>query len=378
VQPSGFFVQLERFWQRVTEGLELSQLWKQFSADARASYRLYHRDFQARTPQETRKRGFWNTSQEYAWAILEKLTPARRVLLLVGVLLLIFPSGGFSYHGKSGEIEVVEIDLRFWGGAVLFVLLMLEVADRVVMKRDLEIARDIQRWLLPATPPQVRGLDIAFAARPANTVAGDFYDVFARPATGSTQPHFLLAVADVAGKSIPAALLMATFQASLKTLSATSCSLADLVTGMNHYACTNSQSGLRFTTAFLAEFDPASRGIVYINAGHNAPILRRTTGAIERLSNGGLPLGMWTDKTYEAGNLILQPGDWLVIFTDGVVEALNGRDEEYGEQRLLNVLQGGTAATPEELLRRIMSDLDVFVGPTPQHDDVTCMLLKAA
>jgi sigma-B regulation protein RsbU (phosphoserine phosphatase) len=378
VQPSGFFVQLERFWQRVTEGLELSQLWKQFSADARASYRLCHRDFQARTPQETRKRGFWNTSQEYAWAILEKLTPARRVLLLVGVLLLIFPSGGFSYHGKSGEIEVVEIDLRFWGGAVLFVLLMLEVADRVVMKRDLEIARDIQRWLLPATPPQVRGLDIAFAARPANTVAGDFYDVFARPATGSTEPRFLLAVADVAGKSIPAALLMATFQASLKTLSATSCSLADLVTGMNHYACTNSQSGLRFTTAFLAEFDPASRGMVYINAGHNAPILRRTTGAIERLSNGGLPLGMWTDKTYEAGNLILQPGDWLVIFTDGVVEALNGRDEEYGEQRLLNVLQGGTAATPEELLRRIMSDLDVFVGPTPQHDDVTCMLLKAA
>src|SRR5580693_5684746 len=246
---------------------------------------------------------------------------------------------------------------------------MLEVADRVVMKRDLEIARDIQRWLLPATPPQVRGLNIAFITRPANTVAGDFYDVFARPATNSSEPHFLLAVADVAGKSIPAALLMATFQASLKTLSATSCSLADLVTGMNHYACTNSQSGLRFTTAFMAEFDPASRGMVYINAGHNAPILRRTTGVVERLSNGGLPLGMWTDKTYEAGNLILQPGDWLVIFTDGVVEALNGRDEEYGEQRLLNVLQGGTAATPEELLRRIMSDLDVFVGPTPQHDD---------
>jgi len=246
------------------------------------------------------------------------------------------------------------------------------------MKRDLEIARDIQRWLLPATPPQVRGLDIAFAARPANTVAGDFYDVFARPAIDSAEPHFLLAVADVAGKSIPAALLMATFQASLKTLSETSCSLADLVTGMNHYACTNSQNGLRFTTAFLAEFDPASRALTYTNAGHNAPILRRGSGAIERLSNGGLPLGMWADKTYEAGNVILQPGDWLVIFTDGVVEAVNGSDEEYGEQRLLNVLQGGVAATPDELLRRMMSDLDAFVGATPQHDDVTCMLVKAA
>jgi sigma-B regulation protein RsbU (phosphoserine phosphatase) len=373
-----FFEQLDRFWQRVTEGLELSQLWKQFSSDARASYRLYHRDFQARAPQEAREHGFWHAAQEYVWAILEKLTPARRVLLLLGVLLLIFPSSGYSYLRKSGELVVVSLDLHFWGGAVLFVLLMLEIADRVVMKRDLEIARDIQRWLLPAAPPQVRGLGIAFAARPANTVAGDFYDVFARPTTDSTEPHFLLAVADVAGKSIPAALLMATFQASLKTLSETSCSLGDLVAGMNHYACTNSQSGLRFTTAFLAEFDPANRSLTYINAGHNAPILRRSSGAIERLSNGGLPLGMWADKTYEAGNVILQPGDWLVIFTDGVVEAVNGRDEEYGEQRMLNVLQAGVAANPEELLRRVMGDLDTFVGQTPQHDDVTCMLVKAA
>jgi hypothetical protein len=371
-------VQLDRFWHRVTEGLELSQLWKQFSADARSSYRLYHRDFQARAPQEARKRGFWNTAQEYIWAILEKLTPARRVLLLAGVVLMIVPSGGYSEIRKSGELVVHEFDPHFWGGVVLFVLLMLEVADRVVMKRDLEIARDIQKWLLPAKPPQVRGLDIAFAARPANTVAGDFYDVFSRPAIDSTEPHFLLAVADVAGKSIPAALLMATFQASLKTLSETSCSLADLVTSMNHYACTNSQSGLRFTTAFLAEFDPASRALTYINAGHNAPILRRSSGAIERLSNGGLPLGMWADKSYEAGNAILQPGDWLVIFTDGVVEAVNGRDEDYGEQRMLNVLQAGVAATPDELLRRMMSDLDAFVGLTPQHDDVTCMLVKAA
>jgi sigma-B regulation protein RsbU (phosphoserine phosphatase) len=370
-------VQLDRFWHRVTEGLALSQLWKQFSVDARASYRLYHRDFQARSPQNTGKRGFWHTAQEYAWAILEKLTPARRVLLLVGVVLLILPSGGFSYHGKSGEIQIVELDLKFWGGAVLFVLLMLEVADRVVMKRDLEIARDIQQWLLPAKPPEVRGLEIAFAARPANTVAGDFYDVFPRPATASAEPHFLLAVADVAGKSIPAALLMATFQASLKTLSETSCSLADLVTGMNHYACSNSQGGLRFTTAFLAEFDPASRAMTYINAGHNAPILRRRSGTIEHLGNGGLPLGIAVDKCYEAGNTTLQPQDWLVIFTDGVVEAVNGQDEEYGEQRLLNVLHAGATATPDELLRRVMSDLDAFVGPTPQHDDVTCMLVKA-
>jgi sigma-B regulation protein RsbU (phosphoserine phosphatase) len=222
----------------------------------------------------------------------------------------------------------------------------------------------------------VPGLAIAFATRPANTVAGDYYDVFARPVKATGETHILLAVADVAGKSIPAALLMATFQASLKTLSATSCSLAELVASMNQYACTNSQGGLRFTTALLAEFDPASRTLNYINAGHNAPVLRRSSGAVERMTNGGLPLGIQAEARYEAGNAILQTGDWLVIFTDGLVEAVNHRDEEYGEERMLSVLQAGVTATPEEMLGRMMSDVDAFVGPTPQHDDITCLVVK--
>ena len=177
--------QLKKFWQRVTEGLELNQLWSQFHADARASYRLYSRDFEARAPQGTRRHNFFNTAQEFIWAILEKLTPARRILLLLGLLLVIFPAGGFSYQGNSG-VEVVEFDFHFYGGVLLFILLMLEIADRVVMKRDLEIARDIQSWLLPGSAPQVPGLAIAFATRAANTVAGDFYDVFVRPAVAST------------------------------------------------------------------------------------------------------------------------------------------------------------------------------------------------
>jgi phosphoserine phosphatase RsbU/P len=368
---------------RVTEGLELSQLWKQFRTEARTSYRLYQKDFKARAPSETRRKDVWHTAQEFAWALLEKLTPARRVLLLLGLVLLLFPAGGYSHRNEEGHVEFIEFDFRFLGGASLFFLLMLEVSDRVVMKRDLEIARDIQRWLLPANPPQVPGLAIAFATRPANTVAGDLYDVFARPLNasgqnGSDQPHFLLVMADVAGKSMPAALLMATIQASLKTLSSTSCSLAELVAGLNRYASANSLGGLRFTTAFLAEFDPGSRTLIYTNAGHNAPILRRSSGAIERLENGGMPLGIMADASYASGQVILQSGDWLVIFTDGLVEAENSRAEEYGEQRLMNQLQGGIGATPDELLRRIMSDLDLFVGTMPQHDDVTAMLVKVA
>jgi hypothetical protein len=365
-------VELDKFWLRVTEGLELSQLWKQFRADAKSSYRLYRKDFDARVPEGTRRQNFFHTAQEFTWALLEKLTPARRVLLLAGVVLLLLPTGNFSYEGKSG-VQAIEFDFHFFGGLVLLLLLLLEVADRVVMKRDLEIARDIQSWLLPASPPNVPGVAIAFATRPANTVAGDFYDVFPR---AGTESRFLMAVADVAGKSIPAALLMATFQASLKTLSETPCSLLELVAGMNRYACSNSQSGLRFTTAFLAEYDPASRALSYVNAGHNTPVVLRSAGGLERLEAGGLPLGILADAAYQSGSLTLQPGDWLVVFTDGLVEAVNSQDEEYGEQRMMTVLNSGVRVTPDEMLRRLMNDLDAFVGPTAQHDDVTCLLVK--
>jgi sigma-B regulation protein RsbU (phosphoserine phosphatase) len=369
-------VQLDNFWKRVTEGLELNQLWSQFKSDAKSSYRLYSRDFPARHTRQEWRHNFFHTFQEFAWAILEKLSPARRVLLLIGIVLLLFPGGGFSYHGRNGELEVAEFDFHFYAGIVLLVLLMLEVADRVVMKRDLQIARDIQGWLLPSTPPAVPGLGIAFATRPANTVAGDYYDVFARPGLPPEDLRYIIAVADVAGKSIPAALLMATFQASLKTLSATASSLPELVKGMNLYACSNSQSGLRFTTAVLAEFDPASRRFTYVNAGHNLPILRRGSGAIERLSCGGIPFGIQGEYAYESGSVILDPGDWLLIFTDGVVEAVNDRGEEYDEPRLLNVLEGSVMVTPDQLLRRVMTDVDAFVGTTPQHDDITCLMMK--
>ena len=167
----------------------------------------------------------------------------------------------------------------FWGGLLLLALLVLEVADRVVMKRDLQIAKEIQTWLLPANPPQCRAWRsplprVPPTRSPATTTM--YFRVRLRVSSGTT---FLIAIADVAGKSIPAAMLMATFQASLKTLAISSDSLTELVGRMNAYACTNSQNGRRFTTTFLAEYDPASRSLTYVNAGHNAPILRRQTGS---------------------------------------------------------------------------------------------------
>ncbi|MGP0019758.1 MAG: PP2C family protein-serine/threonine phosphatase [Candidatus Sulfotelmatobacter sp.] len=377
-QPATFGVRLHRFWRRVTDGLEVSQLWSQFESEARTSYRLYSKDVEAKTPDGLTHGGRnLHIVTEFFWSVFEKLSPARRVLLLLALILLVLPSGSFSYQDTHHEIHVGEFDLHFWAGLLLLLLLILEIADRVVMKRDLQIAREIQTWLLPGVPPQIPGLAIAYATRPANTVAGDYYDVFPRPGRTNEDNRVVLAVADVAGKSIPAAMLMATFQASLKTLSTAQVALPELAANMNRYACGNSQGGLRFTTAFLAEYDPVRRTVDYINAGHNNPILRRASGPIERLDVGGLPFGILPDAKYESATVTLAPGDWLIVFTDGVVEAENSRQQEFGEARLLSAIEAGRSTKPAELLKRLMFELDLFVGNTPQHDDVTCMLLKS-
>jgi sigma-B regulation protein RsbU (phosphoserine phosphatase) len=375
-QPVTFGERLHQFWHRVTEGLAVSQLWSQFETEARASYRLYSKDVAARTPDGLTQRGHkLHILKEFFWAVLEKLSPARRVLLLVALVLLLIPQGGFNYD-HSGQNYAVEFNPHFWAALLLFILLMLEIADRVVMKRDLQIAREIQTWLLPGAPPQIPGLSLAYATRPANTVAGDYYDVFPRPGKTNEDNRVVIAVADVAGKSIPAAMLMATFQASLKTLSTAQVALPELAANMNRYACSNSQGGLRFTTAFLAEYDPVHRTFDYINAGHNNPILRRANGQIERLDVGGLPFGIMPEVKYDSATITLAPNEWLIIFTDGLVEAINAREEEYGEIRVQSVLESSVAASPAEFLKRLMASLDLFVGNTPQHDDVTCMLLK--
>ena len=375
---AGLKVEAHRFWRRVSEGMELSQLWSQFEKDARSGYRFYSADLTEQAePQSWLKRS-WDTTKKLFWAILEKLSPARRVLLLVALILLFSPTGGFTYGNKAGEVHVVEFDFRFWGGLLLLALLLLELADRVVMKRDLEIAKDIQTWLLPGAPLQLPGYQIAYATRPANTVAGDYYDVILRPGAIPSEDRVLFVVADVAGKSIPAAMLMATFQASLRTLSSSRMSLAELVVGLNHYACTNSQGGVRFTTAFLAEIDPVTGNVVYVNAGHNAPILRNRSGGIERLDTGGVPLGILQEAVHQTGSTQLNADEWLVIFTDGVVEAVNPGGEEYEEPRLIRLIDGAGISTPPELLRRLLADLDAYVGNTPQHDDMTCLLLKRA
>ncbi len=206
-----------------------------------------------------------------------KLSPARRVLFVVALVLLVFP--GFDFRSANAEVQMP--NLSFFGALALLVLLALELADRVTMKRDLEIAKEIQTWLMPTAPPGVPGIEMAFATRPANTVAGDYYDAFLRPISGDclAPSPLLFVVADVAGKSVPAALLMATLQASLRTLAGLCTTPLELIERLNHYCCDQNVGGQRFTTAFLAQLDPLTRQLTYINAGTQ---LARTAARFRR------------------------------------------------------------------------------------------------
>jgi len=352
------------FWQRVSEGREIDDLWSQFTADARASYGFYGRDIDW---DEIQKLPKWRRPlpilKQFFWALLLKMSPARRVLLLIALILLVFSIPNIQ------RFEVLAV-------VSLLLLLSLELADKVIMKRDLEIAREIQMWLVPSSPPAVVGAEIAFASRPQNSVAGDYYDAFYPTASAQENGKLMLVIADVAGKSIPAALLMATLQASLRTIAGEGASLGDLVVRLNRYASAHSLDGRRFTTAVLAEYDPATRHLVYVNAGHNPPILRHTNGDTQRLEAGGLPLGIDMVATFETAAIDMNPGEALIFYTDGVVEAFNEKAEEFGNERWLGAIRGLPDWNAQESLQFLMKRVDEFVGVTRQSDDITCLVFR--
>src|SRR5437588_5571534 len=355
---------LRHFWQRVSEGRQLDDLWSQFAADARSSYGFYDRDVDW---EEIHKLSPWrrplHVARQFFWALLLKMSPSRRVLLLLAFVML-----ALSAINSQKNFEVIAV--------LLFVLLLsLELADKVTMKRDLEIAREIQTWLVPSQPPEVAGANIAIATRPQNSVAGDYYDAFYPDP--EDREKLMVVIADVAGKSVPAALLMATLQASLRTIAGENAPLGDLVARLNRYACAHSLNGLRFTTAVLSEYHPLSRNLTYVNAGHNAPILRRANGTLETLEAGGLPLGIQSAAKYETARLELKPGDALIFFTDGVVEAFNESGEELGNARWLSAIRDLPDWDAQQTLQFLMKRVDEFVGTTRQSDDITCLVFRS-
>jgi sigma-B regulation protein RsbU (phosphoserine phosphatase) len=304
--------------------------------------------------------------------MMNKLTPARRVLFLAAVGLL-FISG---FHWEVSHNNTVEIKYEFFAALLFLLLLSLELADKITMKRDLEIAREIQAWLVPSTPPMIPNAEVAFYTRAQNSVAGDYYDAFYPTDDAAAGGQLMLVMADVAGKSVPAALLMATLQASLRTIASEGLPLSELAIRLNHYACAHSLGGQRFTTAVLAEYDPTTRRLAYVNAGHNSPVIRRANSSTDRLESGSLPLGITPEATFPSAEVTLQAGDTLVLFTDGVVEAFNSAGEEFSDNRWLNIIRGLPNLNAQQTLQFLMKSVEDFVGATRQSDDITCLVLR--
>ncbi|MBV9405614.1 MAG: SpoIIE family protein phosphatase [Acidobacteriaceae bacterium] len=248
-----------------------------------------------------------------------------------------------------------------------------ELAVRERLNRELEIARDVQQHLFPQHFPPVSGLDYAGVCRPAREVGGDYYDFLELPAG-----KLGVAIGDVSGKGIGASLMMASLGASLRGQAAVVENLAELIERVNRLVY-GASSLNRYATFFYAEYDPRNRQLSYVNAGHNAPvILRRSNPGCQlfRLDAGGPPVGLLPQSSYEQGGFALEPGDLLVLFTDGISESMNSSDEEWGEERMIDLAKTCDAVSALETMNRIMTAAQSFAAGAPQHDDMTVVVLR--
>lgn len=260
-----------------------------------------------------------------------------------------------------------------------------EMAHRERVSREIEIAREVQERLFPQRPPEIEGVDLAGFCRPAQVVGGDYFDFFllsggSVPARKSDEEKggLALALGDISGKGISASLLMASLRASLR--SAAQLQAGDLATLMNHVnrLVYESSTANRYATFFYAEYDPLTRGFTYVNAGHNPPVILRGRTVL-RLDATGTVIGLLPDADYACGNLHLQPGDVFLAFTDGISEAMNMAEEEWGEDRMIETAQAllrrpDCTTTADQLLQCIFQEADRFTAGAPQHDDMTLLI----
>ena len=270
----------------------------------------------------------------------------------------------------------------------LFSTLAAEAVIRERANREMEIAREVQRRLFPQVSPSVPGVEIAGHCRPALGIGGDYYDFIsldrATDGTAQTSSRLGIAIGDVSGKGISAALLMASLRASLRGQTLTGFDLAHLVRNVNLLLYDSSDSN-RYATFFFAQYDPATRQLTYVNAGHNAPVILRPKTAtvtvgptceILRLEEGGPVVGLLVEASYQQCVLKMEPGDVLIGYTDGISEAMNREDEEWGEDRMIAQAASCVHLSAQQMLDRLLDAADRFASGAPQHDDMTLVLMK--
>jgi len=281
--------------------------------------------------------------------------------------------------GKLSKESFTDLDLEFLSSLANLAIISLENArlfkeaiEKQKLEDELLIAREIQKGLLPSVLPTIPGIDIAATNISSRQVGGDYYDVI--PIEGE---RFIIAIGDVSGKGPPAALLMANLQATIRALVPLNISLSELTGKVNSLLCPNT-GGSKFVTFFWGVYDPKDRSLNFVNAGHNYPFLVRSGGKVDRLDVGGMILGiMEPPMPYEQGTVTLASGDVLVLFTDGVSEAMDKNFVEYGEDRLEALISSHLASSADELVDLIHKDILLHAKGTSQSDDITMMIVKA-
>jgi len=239
------------------------------------------------------------------------------------------------------------------------------------MEEELKVASEIQMRLQPFAPPKLDGWEMTGVSFPCREIGGDYYDFIHR----KRDSHLIVAVGDVSGKGTGAALLMSSLHAAVRAQSQTGQKISEVMGEINQYIFENSPSN-KFLTLFYGELDPLSGELSYSNGGHNAPMLVRQSGTVERLDTGGLPIGMMQGVLYQEASVSLEPGDVLVIYSDGITESINERDEEFDEERLIEVVKRNVERSASGIRDRIDEALSKFVGTTAPVDDMTLMIIK--
>jgi sigma-B regulation protein RsbU (phosphoserine phosphatase) len=297
---------------------------------------------------------------------------------LNGILSLGARRGQHQYSSSDKEM------LMSVAGQLAFVIENSKLIERMVaeerLRRELALAAEVQQRLFPEQPPDSARFELSGFCQPARGVGGDYYDFlqFDNQQTG-------IAVADVAGKGISAALLMSSVQASLRSQAmvrdnggASKASPAEMVSTLNRLLC-RSTGPATYVTFFYAEFDEQTRRLTYVNAGHNAPLLLRSSDSLaagHRLTSGGPVIGMFDHCYYEEETLQLESGDLLAAYTDGVTEALNASGEEFGEERLQEALASAAHLPATEVRDSIVQRIRAWCADAPQHDDLTFIVFR--
>ncbi|HLG16510.1 MAG TPA: SpoIIE family protein phosphatase [Blastocatellia bacterium] len=249
--------------------------------------------------------------------------------------------------------------------------LLEERLEKRRMEEELKVASEIQMRLQPVAPPSLEGWDMTGVSFPCREIGGDYYDFIRR----KRDNHLIVAVGDVSGKGTGAALLMSSLHAAVRAQSQTRSSISEVMAEISEYIFENSPTN-KYLTLFYGELNPDTGELAYSNAGHNAPMMIRSSGELSRLDTGGMPIGLMQGTNYGEGSVQFNPGDVLIIYSDGISESVNEEEHEFGEDRLIEVVMNNRARTASGIRDRIDESLARFVGAAAPIDDMTLMIIK--